>query len=114
MEAMKKDIEDKYMAIMLQRNALIDVFVDIFSITKKVQMQVLDKELIRWKREQQLAGNGNPFTFSLETLQEWCEGLADIIWPSRQQLKQMEDLRMKLKDNELNRLPDLVAGITGK
>ena len=78
-------------------------------------MQVLDKELIRWKREQQLAGNGNPFTFSLETLQEWCEGLADVIWPMRQQVKQMESLKSKLGDptNELNRLPDLMAGITG-
>jgi hypothetical protein len=33
--------------------------------------QVLDKELIRWKREQQLAGNGFPITESLDTLQEW-------------------------------------------
>ena len=87
----------------------------IFQSVKEVQAQVLDKELIRWKREQQLAGNGQPMTANLETLQEWCEGLAEIIWTMRQQVRQLEGLREKLGDpnNATNLLPDLLAGITG-
>ena len=78
-------------------------------------MQVLGKELIRWKREQQLSGNGNPMTFNLETLQEWCEGLADNIWTLRQQIKQLELLREKLSDPQNSNstvLPELMAGVT--
>lgn len=37
-----------------------------------LQAQVLDDELIRWKREQQLAGNGAPFNSNLDNIQEWC------------------------------------------
>lgn len=36
-----------------------------------LQSQVLDDELIRWKREQQLAGNGAPFNSNLDNIQEW-------------------------------------------
>jgi hypothetical protein len=31
----------------------------------------LDEQLITWKRNQQLAGNGAVFDGSLETLQQW-------------------------------------------
>ena len=30
--------------------------------------------------------------------QEWCEGLADIIWTMRQQVKQLQQLREKVGD----------------
>ena len=75
---------------------------------------VLDKELIAWKREQQLAGNGLQMSLSLETLQEWCESLAAIIWSMRQQIKQLENLRTQLTDptNTPNHIPDLLSGIT--
>ena len=66
---------------------------EVFQNASEVQSQVLDKELIKWKREQQLAGNGFPMQFSLETLQEWCEGLADVIWTLRQQVRQLDTLR---------------------
>ena len=88
----------------------------IFTSAKEVQTKVLDKELIRWKRDQQLSGNGHPMGFTLETLQEWCEGLADVIWTVRQQVRQLEGLREKLGDpqNQSNVLPELLAGITGE
>ena len=104
----------QYLNLTSKRSGLINAFVQIFQSVKEVQMQVLDKELIRWKREQQLAGNGNPMSANLETLQEWCEGLAEIIWTMRQQVRQLEGLREKLGDpgNAANLLPDLLAGIT--
>jgi hypothetical protein len=38
---------------------------------KELQFRILDQELNRWKREQQLAGNGAPFGNSLDTIQKW-------------------------------------------
>jgi hypothetical protein len=47
-------------------------------------------------------------------LQEWCEGLAAIIWALRQQVKQLSDLKVQLSDpgNTPNLLPELLVGIT--
>jgi signal transducer and activator of transcription 5B len=59
----------------------------------KLQAKVLDEELTRWKREQQLAGNGAPLSNNLDTLQSWCEDLAELIWHNRHQLKEAERLK---------------------
>ncbi len=71
-EATEKAIKQKYLNLSSQRDGLIDAFIQIYQDTKAVQTQVLDSELINWKREQQLHGNGHPISFTLETLQEWC------------------------------------------
>ena len=55
-------------------------------LIQEVQKEVLDSELIAWKREQQLAGNGLQMSLSLETLQEHCEQLANVIWQLRDQV----------------------------
>jgi hypothetical protein len=46
--------------------------------------------------------------------QEWCEGLAAVIWALRQQVKQLSDLKAQLSDpgNTPNLLPELLVGIT--
>lgn len=37
-----------------------------------LQQRILDEELINWKREQQMAGNGKPFNQTkLDQIQEW-------------------------------------------
>ena len=54
------------------QSQLIHTYANIYTTVKDVQVEVLDKQLIRWKRDQQLAGNGyqmNPGF--LDTLQEW-------------------------------------------
>ena len=38
-------------------------------LIENLQARVLDDELIRWKREQQLAGNGVPFHSNLDSIQ---------------------------------------------
>ena len=38
---------------------------------KEVQYRILDQELNRWKREQQLSGNGAPFANNLDQIQKW-------------------------------------------
>lgn len=53
------------------RLALGDKLTDTINNINTLQVQVLDEELIRWKREQQLAGNGAPFNSNLDNIQEW-------------------------------------------
>jgi len=115
-EAMEASIRTKYSSMQNHQSQLINAFVYIYTSVKEVQVEVLDKQLIRWKRDQQLAGNGyqmNPGF--LDTLQEWCEGLADIIWQLRQQVRQLENLRTKLitdpQNNDIN-LQELLASVT--
>merc|ERR1719411_1680904 len=66
--------------------------VDTIRQEQKVQSEVLDKELIAWKRQQQLAGNGLKMSLSLEPLQEFCDLLAGILLTTRAQLKQLDSL----------------------
>ncbi|CAL8124206.1 unnamed protein product [Orchesella dallaii] len=79
---LKQDLEDKITLSVTELSAL--------------QSKVLDEELTRWKREQQLAGNGAPLTNNLDTLQSWCEDLAELIWHNRHQLKEVERLKTSI------------------
>ncbi|PIK40217.1 putative signal transducer and activator of transcription 5B isoform X3 [Apostichopus japonicus] len=85
-----------------------------FELLGQVQHRVLEDELIRWKRQQQLAGIGGPPEGNLDTLQSWCEELAEIIWQNRQQIKRVELLRQQLPINmhSLDLLPELDNKIT--
>ncbi|CAG0889472.1 unnamed protein product [Darwinula stevensoni] len=56
-------------------------------------LEVVDSELVMYKREQQLAGNGTPITRSLDQIQIWFEGLAEHIWEMRQQITAFQRLR---------------------
>ena len=57
--------------LLQMRLALADKHKETVSLLTQVQSRVLDEELIRWKREQQLAGNGAPFSNNLDQIQEW-------------------------------------------
>lgn len=78
------------------RLTLADKLKDTIARLNSLQSRVLDDELIRWKRDQQLAGNGAPFNSNLDSIQEWCESLAELIWLNRQQIKEAERLKQKL------------------
>jgi len=92
-------IRTKYLSLTTKRGELTATYKQIYGIYREVQVEVLEKQLINWKRDQQLAGNGNEVNMpQLEVLQEWCEGLADIIWTMRQQVKQLQQLREKVGD----------------
>ena len=75
---------------------LADKLKDTIARLNSLQSRVLDDELIRWKRDQQLAGNGASFNSNLDNIQEWCESLAELIWLNRQQIKEAERLKQKL------------------
>jgi signal transducer and activator of transcription 5B len=44
-----------------------------------VQARILDEELIKWKREQQLHGNGAKFNNTLDKIQEWLVPIFNIL-----------------------------------
>ncbi|XP_071530717.1 signal transducer and activator of transcription 5B isoform X2 [Panulirus ornatus] len=81
-----------------------------------LQQRILDDELINWKREQQMAGNGKPFNQNkLDQIQEWCEALAEIIWLNRHQIKECERHQTKIPitpPGGVDMLPTLNSHIT--
>ncbi|XP_050693053.1 signal transducer and activator of transcription 5B-like isoform X3 [Eriocheir sinensis] len=81
-----------------------------------LQQRILDEELINWKREQQMAGNGKSFNSGkLDQIQEWCEALAEIIWLNRHQIKECERHQTKIPitpHGGVDMLPTLNSHIT--
>ena len=82
---------------------------------KELQFHILDQELNKWKRDQQLSGNGAPFANNLDQIQKWCEDLAEIIWLNRQQIRQLEmiqeGLNIPSQDMTMNILPEISDGL---
>lgn len=56
---------------MQQRISLTEKLKVTLGLIVTVQGRILDEELIKWKRDQQLAGNGAKFNNNLDTIQEW-------------------------------------------
>ena len=59
----------KVSELLQMRMSLADKHKETLLMIENLQGRVLDDELIRWKREQQLAGNGVPFHSNLDTIQ---------------------------------------------
>ncbi|KAF7994788.1 hypothetical protein HCN44_004260 [Aphidius gifuensis] len=98
-------------ATLLQlRMSIIDKLKDTLARLTVLQSRVLDEELIKWKRDQQLSGNGAPFISQLDVIQEWCESLAELIWLNRHQIKEVERLKLKFPFESPN-VPDLLPGL---
>ncbi|XP_017479934.1 PREDICTED: signal transducer and activator of transcription 5B-like, partial [Rhagoletis zephyria] len=77
--------------VMKDRAVLVERYRETLNRLSVLQTTVLDTELERWRRGQQLAGNGVAYEgFSLEEIQEWCEGLAELIWNVRVQIKRLQ------------------------
>ncbi|XP_059047347.1 signal transducer and activator of transcription 5B [Achroia grisella] len=96
---------------------LVDHLKENIGILGELQSQVLDGELIKWKREQQLSGNGVQMQTNLNVIQEWCELLADLIWTSRQQVNNVSRISSKaLADARqpelINMLDDMSKQVT--
>lgn len=115
LEKMQAQVQQKHAMLTSRRGDLVRNMVDNFKLVQELQTHVLDTELINWKREQQLSGNGKTMTQNLETLQEWCEGLAQILWDMRTQVKQLQHVKEQLQDNSQHTeaLPELLKGVTG-
>jgi len=114
-EMLEQMLNQKVAGLVQLRLTLADKLKDTISHLNTLQSRVLDDELIRWKREQQLQGNGAQFNSNLDTIQEWCESLAEIIWLNRQQIKEAERLKQKIglePPGVADILPNLSSQIT--
>ncbi|XP_065283411.1 signal transducer and activator of transcription 5A isoform X1 [Dermacentor albipictus] len=89
-KAMEQAIRQRVNELRDMRIAFADKQQDTAMQLSTLQTQVLDDELIKWKRAQQLGGNGVSFENNLDQIQEWCEALAELIWQNRQQIKRVE------------------------
>jgi signal transducer and activator of transcription 5B len=94
-ETYETNLKTKANRLVAGRVALAEKYKESVSGLQQVQSRVLDVDLTQWKREQQLAGNGAMFNNNLDIIQQWCEGLADLIWTNRQQIKELERLLSK-------------------
>lgn len=92
----EQQLQQKVTTMMSLRLKLFNNLKETVTTLSSLQSRVLDEELLRWKREQQLAGNGAKFNSNLDIIQEWCENLAEIIWFNRQQIKKTEQLTQKI------------------
>ncbi|XP_072020613.1 signal transducer and activator of transcription 5B-like isoform X2 [Amphiura filiformis] len=118
LETRKTEVENMLQAeaqqLLKMRIELAEKHKQTFQLLANVQNRVLEDELIRWKRQQQLAGIGGPPEGTLDTLQCWCEALAELTWQNRQQIKKVELLRQQLpmKVPGIDLLPELNTSIT--
>ncbi|KAL3836539.1 hypothetical protein ACJMK2_021963 [Sinanodonta woodiana] len=97
----KDELEKQLLAsaqeLLTLRLALSQKHNDTINRLDVLQKKVVDGELITWKRHQQLAGNGAPSDAGhLETIQSWCESLAEIVWNNRKQWFKEDNLRQQL------------------
>jgi len=83
----------QYTQLKLQCSTLANQYLEAVRAAKDLQYRVLEQELNRWKREQQLSNNGASFVNNIDQIQKWCEDLAEIIWASRNQIKGLEAIQ---------------------
>lgn len=77
--------------VVKDRASLVDRCSAILNRLTILQKRVLDDELERWRRGQQLAGNGVAYLgCSLDEIQIWCEGLAELIWQTRVHITRLQ------------------------
>lgn len=91
-EHMDVALRSRAQTLVVSRRNWLDNHDQNYNAISALQQTVLDDELIKWKRGQQLGGNGGVFENNLEKIQEWCETLAEVIWQNRQQLRKVEFL----------------------
>ncbi|XP_022191583.2 signal transducer and activator of transcription 5B [Nilaparvata lugens] len=92
-------LQNKVGLIVNMRYKIVERLKDTIQQLSLVQARILDEEMLRWKRNQQLSGNGANFNSNLDNIQDWCERLAELIWLNRQQIKEMERVTLKVNLN---------------
>lgn len=66
--------------------------------------------LFRFKRNQQLSGNGLNFVCTLDTIQSWCESLAELISLNSELAKQIDQL---IRSQHLYNLAEIQSDLMG-
>lgn len=109
LEERKRTLDLALTQLTQKRLELVDSFKILINQTHNIQTKVLGKYLSNWKMTQSKAGNGAmPMNInSLDTIQSWCESLADIIWNTREAIRQVSKYKKQLGAEEPN-VPDFL------
>ncbi|XP_035907568.1 signal transducer and transcription activator isoform X2 [Anopheles stephensi] len=105
----QKMVNDRLQLCTGKRLALVDGFRKTILIIDEVQNKVLNKYLSQWKINQGFAGNGASMmsASNLDTIQAWCESLAEIIWSTKDQIRLAIKNKSKLHVEQED-VPDLL------
>ncbi|XP_053667852.1 signal transducer and transcription activator-like [Anopheles marshallii] len=95
-----------------KRTALVKAFRHIILMTSQLQDKILNKYLSQWKINQRLVGIGTSANIenNLDTIQLWCESLAEIIWTMKVQLTQTNNTQLEGYNN-LMETPNLMTAM---
>ncbi|XP_062539475.1 signal transducer and transcription activator-like isoform X2 [Armigeres subalbatus] len=113
----ERNVNETVTHITGKRLALVDNFRKTIQLTSQVQEKVLHKYLSQWKINQGFAGNGasGMSASNLDTIQAWCENLAEIIWNTKDQIRLAIKNKSKLnieEPNLLDLLPQAHSDVT--
>lgn len=89
-ECAEAKVRQKVQNALRNRDFWLQKFESCWSLAKELLQKVLNEDLVQWKRDQQLAGNGNGTCLverALPLLQDRCETLAGTLWMNLQQLQ---------------------------
>ncbi|XP_055616698.1 signal transducer and transcription activator isoform X3 [Toxorhynchites rutilus septentrionalis] len=105
----ERQVNESVTIITGKRLNLVDNLRKTIQLTSQVQDKVLHKYLTQWKINQGFAGNGaaGMSSSNLDTIQTWCETLAEIIWTTKDQIRLAMKSKSKLNIEEPN-LPDFL------
>lgn len=90
----EQNLRRKATTALRNREIWLTKFENCWSVTEELLQKVLDEDLERWKRDQQLGGNGGSCLVerALPLLQNRCEILAETLWMNIQQLQSFGDI----------------------
>lgn len=84
---------------------------NIIDLLKRLHHSVIDKQLMKWRRDQALAVNGAAYSFNtLENIQSWFEQLADAIVITRSvcdEMRKGHNFQIETLDVQSNELRSL-------
>ncbi|XP_055677197.1 signal transducer and activator of transcription 5A-like isoform X1 [Lutzomyia longipalpis] len=104
----QKRLNDFLNAIQNRQLTLIGKIKDVIDQLQQAHELIMVKQLRLWKANQGLAGNGAPLNNNLDTIQQWCETLADNLWNTKTQIQILYKTRQTINVPIDPNLPDLL------
>eukprot|EP00095_Tigriopus_kingsejongensis_P006372 maker-scaffold42_size484952-snap-gene-3.26 protein:Tk06372 transcript:maker-scaffold42_size484952-snap-gene-3.26-mRNA-1 annotation:"signal transducer and activator of transcription 5b" len=111
-----EELRQSFSSLKVKISSILNCHLEKIKQIKDVQYRILEQELNKWKRDQQLSGNGAPFPNNIDQIQKWCEDCAEIIWLNRSQVRHLEKIQesVNIPAHEIptSLLPELSEGYT--
>lgn len=92
----QKRLNDYLNGIQNKKFQLIGNIKEAIDLMAQAHELIMVKQLRQWKMNQGLAGNGAPFHNNLDTIQQWCEKLAENLWSTKTQIQILSKTRQTI------------------